>query len=312
MGGHPARADEEIGQIERDYRTIALAKRVFGQLNIQTDADPLKIALGDKLFHDARLSSNQKVSCASCHNLETGGDSDSALTIGVSGQPTERNAPTVYNLIGHVAYFWDGRAKTLADQMDGPVHNPDELGSTWPEIVRRVSGDETYRIEFDDAFGSVPSEATIKAAIVDFQKSLMTPDTPFDRFLDGDLLAMSAQAKRGLNTFVDLGCASCHQGNLVGANLMQEFGVFRKADGFASVERYKVPSLRNVAFTAPYFHDGHEPTLEGAISKMASIQLGYQIGDQEKADIVAFLNSLSSDRLTARSRQGVSIAANLD
>ena len=304
-----ANADQGLSEIERDYRTIALAKRVFGELVRPVGLDPAEVALGGELFHDKRLSSNGEVSCASCHDLKTGGDSNSRFAQGVSGELTSRNAPTIYNLAGHTAYFWDGRAPTLFQQIDGPVHNPDELGSTWPDIVKTLSQDTEFRIQFENVFGADLNADDIKTAIVAYQKSLVTTDTPFDRFLSGDLQAMSPEAKNGLNTFVELGCASCHQGNLVGANLMQEFGVFQKAVGFESVVRYKVPSLRNVAFTGPYFHDGHEPTLEGAVSKMARMQLGYELSEEERDQIVAFLGALSSDRLVRYDRRGGSIAS---
>ena len=273
---------------------------VFGMLTIPEDIHAEKAALGNQLFHDPRLSSNGEVSCASCHILADGGDDGLAVSIGVSGNPTERNSPTVFNLNNHVAYFWDGRAATLVEQIDGPVHHPDEMGENWGSIIRKLVSDPMIRKTMARLYGGV-SEAAIKDAIAEFERSLVTNDSPFDDYLGGDMAALDATAVAGLQRFMDYGCASCHQGPTVGGNLFQEFGVYLPIgpDG-ETRERLKVPSLRNVQHTAPYFNDGREPTLGGAIKTMGEAQLGRALSDEEISEIKAFLQALSSPRFAAQ------------
>lgn len=276
---------------------------------------PEKIALGEKLFHDPVLSLDNTVSCASCHILSDGGDDNQQFSVGVTGKNTPLNSPTVFNLSGHVSYFWDGRASSLADQLDMVLNNPDEMGINWQIAVDRLNGDPAYRQEFAEIYGGPATRETISDAIVTYEKTLATPESAYDRYLAGDKEAMSPEARRGMQLFSAVGCISCHQGPLFGANLYQKIGIFedyfpdpdavrpedygrfnvtgREEDKFY----FKVPSLRNVAVTAPYFHDGTKKTLEEAVHAMAYYQLGGRLTDTNVKEIVAFLNALTSDAL---------------
>lgn len=269
---------------------------VFGFMPVEKPLNAQKTNLGRQLFHDPRLSNNNQVSCATCHVLEEGGDDGRAFSVGVSGAESVRNSPSIFNLSGHIAYFWDGRSPTLEAQIDGPIHHPDEMGSDWQSIVSKLSQDKELRAEFRRLYGAL-DERSIKNAIVIFEKSLTTDDSPFDRYLRGDVSALSAKAKEGASHFLSFGCSSCHQGYLVGGNLFQKFGVYRSQDDNTNAQQlFKVPSLRNVEHTAPYFHDGRQNTLEGAVRTMADAQLGRPLSEIETVNLVAFLKSLSSGR----------------
>lgn len=269
-----------------------------------------KVALGARLFHDGRLSRDNTVACASCHDLGKGGTDRRAVSVGVGGQTGDRNAPTVFNAGFNFVQFWDGRAASLEEQAAGPIHNPLEMGSNWNEVISKLKGDPHYAEAFARIYGGPPTETRIADAIACFERSLVTPDSPFDRFLKGDLVALSPRARAGFQRFQDYGCASCHQGVLLGGNMYQRFGVMedffrgrpeRATDlGRFNVTRseedrhvFKVPGLRNVALTGPYFHDGSALTLEEAVVVMGRVQLGRDLPAQDVRDIVAFLHSLS-------------------
>ena len=277
-----------------------------------TDLNPQKVDLGRRLFSDPRLSKNGEVSCASCHDLSAGGADSGARSVGVSGQPTAVNTPTVFNSANNLAQFWDGRAPTLEAQINGPLQHPDEMGATWQDAVAAVSGDRNYVAAFFEVYGEAPSPASIRDAIAEFERSLVTLDAPFDRFLAGNQSAISEQARRGYELFQTYGCISCHQGQNVGGNLYQRLGIVeafyneddvRPADlgRFNVTGRdddrhvFKVPSLRNVAVTSPYFHDGSIETLEQAIAVMAYFQLGRDLAQADIGDIAAFLRTLTGE-----------------
>lgn len=267
------------------------------------------IALGEKLFHDARLSGNMDVSCASCHQMQSGGDDQRPVSVGTKGRLGTVNAPTILNAGLNFVQFWDGRASSLVEQIEGPIHDENEMHSSWPKIVERLGIDESYSKSFDKLFDDGISSNNIKAAIVAFENSLLTP-SPFDAFLAGDMSVLGERELKGLNTFLSLGCAGCHQGVNFGGNMYQHLGLMgnyfadrgdvKEADlGLFNVtkrdqDRYKfrVPSLRNVSQTAPYFHDGSVATLEDAVIKMAYYQLGVSLEDEQALDIVAFLKTL--------------------
>lgn len=273
--------------------------------------DPDKVLLGETLFHDPRLSKNKKISCASCHDLNRGGVDRMPTSLGVSGKRGEVNAPTVYNATNNFVFFWDGRAGTLEDQIDGPIHNPDEMGSSWAEIVTFLKQDPEYIQAFERVYDQPPSVELVKESIVVFEHSLVTPDAPFDLYLRGDENAISEDARAGYSLFKKYGCASCHQGKNLGGNMYQKFGVIgdyfkdRGNPTKADLGRYnvtgdefdrhvfKVPSLRNIAETAPYFHDGSVETLEGAVDVMTKYQVGMEITPDERDKIVEFLKSLT-------------------
>ena len=267
------------------------------------------ILLGEKLFHDARLSGNMDVSCASCHQLQAGGDDQLPVSIGTQGRLGTVNAPTILNAGLNFAQFWDGRAASLAEQIDGPIHDENEMHSSWPQIVERLGVDEGYKKSFDGLFDDGISPDNIKAAIVAFENSLLTPSR-FDAFLAGDISMLDQHELKGLNSFLSLGCAGCHQGVNLGGNMFQylglmgnyfadrgdvteaDFGLYNVTKRDQDRYKFRVPSLRNVAQTAPYFHDGSIETLEDAVIKMAYYQLGFSLEDEQALSIVAFLKTL--------------------
>ena len=276
--------------------------------------DPGKVALGKRLFHDPRLSKDGTVSCASCHDLASGGDDGEVVSVGVSGRTGLVNAPTVFNVGFNVAQFWDGRAETLEEQIDGPIQNDIEMGSLWPDVVAKLEDDKEYPTLFARAYPDQGiSRETIKDAIAEFERSLITPNSPFDKWLNGDEQALTREEKRGYERFKHYGCSSCHQGKNVGGNMFQIFGVLNdyfgqrgnitKADlGRFNVtgnsedqHAFKVPSLRMAVHTAPYLHDGSAKTLRDAVDAMFEFQLGRTAPDSDKEAIVAFIKTLAGE-----------------
>ncbi len=270
-----------------------------------------KITLGDKLFHDKRFSRDGQVSCASCHALDKGGVDGLAVSAGVQGLKGQRNSPTVFNAGLNFVQFWDGRARTLEEQIDGPVHNDVELASDWPAIIAKLEQDTAMVAGFREVYGGDITAARIRDAIAAFERTLVTVDSPFDQFLRGDKHAISERAKRGYALFKELGCATCHQGANVGGNMFQRSRLIPRPAGqdldggsAGDLGRYeitrkaedkgvfRVPSLRLAVLTAPYFHDGGVDTLEDAIRTMAKAQLGRNLTDEQVALLVAFLRSL--------------------
>jgi cytochrome c peroxidase len=272
-----------------------------------------KVLLGEKLFNDPRLSGDGTISCATCHDLSRGGADGRRIAVGAGNALGDYNSPTVFNAALNFRQFWDGRADTLSDQVSGPLTSITEMASSWAIAVRRVSEDKEYRQAFDREYGGEISEKTISDAIAHFEATLLTPNSPFDRYLNGDTAAISREAREGHRRFVSFGCISCHQGVNVGGNLFQLFGVMgnyfvdrgnpAKADlGRYNVtgrkeDRYvfKVPGLRNVAVTAPYFHDGSVDTLDMAIEIMARYQLGRELPEKDRRHIAVFLESLTGE-----------------
>ena len=279
----------------------------------EIEVDPEKVALGRALFHDPRLSKDNTTACVSCHDLVNGGDDGRKVSIGVEGKPGTINAPTVFNAGLNFKQFWDGRANTLEQQVDGPVQSAVELGSLWPEVIAKLHMHESYPKRFKAIYPDGINRKNVKNALAEFMKSLTTPNSRFDQWLRGDEDAMSAQEKRGYALFKHYGCASCHQGANVGGNMFQVFGVlneyFRKRGNItdADLGRYnitgnpadrhafKVPSLRMAPLTAPYLHDGSAATLRDAVDAMFEFQLGREAPDEDKEAIVAFIKTLPGD-----------------
>ncbi len=277
------------------------------------ELDPRVVALGRRLFHEPRLSGDNKVSCSSCHDLAKGGVDAKPLSLGVSGKLGLVNAPTVYNSSLNFVQFWDGRAATLEEQVGGPITNPIEMGSSWSKVLAALAGDPSYVADFAALPGGV-TEANVRRAIADFERTLLTRGSAFDRFLAGDEKALSSEARAGYEMFKSVGCIACHQGRNVGGNMFQRFGVlgdYFKDRGHVSdadygrynvthneSDRYvfRVPSLRNVIHTAPYFHDGSAATLTQAVQVMARYQLGRKLSDEQVTEIIGFLSSLSGDQ----------------
>ena len=277
------------------------------------DLDPARVALGEKLFHDARLSGNLSLACANCHGLRQGGVDRQPVSTGVQGRKGGINAPTVFNSAYSLAQFWDGRAGSLEEQAAGPIHNPLEMDSNWAQVLTRLGKDPEMLAAFRSAYrdGGL-NAANIADAIATFERSLVTLNAPFDRYLNGDRQALNAAEIEGYRRFRELGCSSCHQGMLVGGNMFQKFGVLKdyfagralsEADlGRFNVTRreedrhvFKVPSLRNVALTAPYFHDASATTLEQAVTVMGRYQLGRELPPQDVEFVAAFLRSLTGE-----------------
>jgi cytochrome c peroxidase len=276
--------------------------------------DPRIVDLGRRLFHDTRLSGDNTVSCATCHPLEKGGADGLPRSLGVGGALGSVNAPSVLTAAFNFRQFWDGRAGTLEEQAGGPVLNPVEMASNWPQVIDRLGADPAIKRLFAQLYPSGLTPENIRSALADFERSLPQPSR-FDRWLRGDDSAITAAELAGYQLFKRHGCAACHQGINVGGNLYQRFGIMEdyfssraqiaQADlGRYNVTRneqdrhlFKVPSLRNVALTAPYFHDASTPFLEQAVAIMGRYQLGVALPDGDVALIVDFLKSLTAERL---------------
>ena len=279
-----------------------------------TDADPKKVSLGRKLFLDPILSSDNTISCASCHDLKTGGaDRGKSVSIGINNRAGAVNSPTVYNSTLQFRQFWDGRAETLEDQADGPITNPVEMGSRWPDLLSRLYAHPEYPGLFADLYSDGITRNNVKNAIATFESTLLTVNAPFDRYLRGDDNAISEEAKRGYQLFKKYGCISCHQGKNVGGNMFQVFGVinnyFRVRGNISKADygrfnvtgnesdkfSFKVPSLRMAKHTPPYLHDGSQPTLLDVVNIMFRHQLGREAPDEDKRAIVSFIESLAGE-----------------
>ena len=277
------------------------------------DVDPHKAALGRALFHDVRLSRDDTVSCASCHDLKSGGDDGRAVSVGIEGRAGAINSPTVFNAGLNFTQFWDGRARTLEQQIDDPVQSPLEMGSLWPDVVAKLYTDPEYPKHFGTLYPDGISRHSIRNALAEFMRSLLTPNSRFDRWLGGEADALKPLEKRGYALFKHYGCVSCHQGANVGGNMFQVFGVlneyfkrrgnitdadmgrFNVTGNPADRHAFKVPSLRMAAHTAPYLHDGSAATLRDAVDAMFTFQLGREAPDEDKDAIVAFIATLAGE-----------------
>jgi cytochrome c peroxidase len=293
---------------------------------VQTDAR--KVALGRRLFHDVRLSGDETISCATCHSLDHGGAEPRATSTGIRGQIGPINAPTVLNAGLNFVQFWDGRAADLQAQAAGPVTNPIEMGATWEQVTQRLSADPELAAEMTAVYGDgAITQDNITDAIAEYERSLITPSR-FDRFLRGDQSALSADERRGYETFQQVGCTSCHRGPNVGGTMYQRMGLVRRtyfedrgtpiteADmgrfnvthQEADRHSFKVPTLRNVALTAPYLHDGSQQTLEDTVRVMGRYQLGRELDADQVRTLVAFLGALSGE-LPAHARMPATAAS---
>lgn len=277
------------------------------------EVDMGKVVLGRALFHDTLLSGDGTVSCATCHSLDHGGAEPRRTSTGIKGQIGPINSPTVLNASLNLAQFWDGRAKDLQEQAEGPVANPMEMGETWENVVQKVGKNAEYKAALDDLYSDGVTMANITDAIAEYERSLITPSR-FDAYLRGDQSAITAEEKAGYETFKEVGCTACHMGVNVGGAMYQKMGLVN--DYFAArgteitdadLGRYnvtkrdsdkhffKVPTLRNVALTSPYLHDGSQKTLEETVRIMGKYQLGRDLSDEQVAQIVAFLKSLTGE-----------------
>ena len=281
-----------------------------------------KILLGKTLYFEPRLSVDGTISCNSCHNLMAGGEDQRSVSVGVAGQKGGRSAPTVWNAAFHTTQFWDGRAASLEEQAVGPITNPIEMGMpSYQEVTNRLSSIPGYIPLFKNAFGKKAgiTKENIGKAIAAFERTLLTPNSPFDRYKKGNKNALSKSAKNGLKLFQEKGCVSCHSGDnfsgsgvAMGSGFFQKFPVFEEENPY--VDKYglkldggrfevtkneadrgfwRVPSLRNIALTAPYFHNGSVKSLDEAVRVMAKSQLHLDLGPSQVNDLVSFLKSLT-------------------
>lgn len=281
----------------------------------KVEYDAAKAALGKVLYHDTRLSGDGTISCASCHAIETAGVDNERYSDGIYDQLGGVNAPTTFNAVFNFVQFWDGRAATLAEQAGGPPLNPVEMGSKdFDEISARIAQDKEFTRLFTEVYPEGLCQASITDAIAEYEKTLLTPDSPFDLYLKGDKNAMTAEQIEGYDIFKDFSCATCHAGVNMGglsyelmgqrANYFEDRELTLKSgltDGDngrwaqTGVERdryrFKTPSLRNVALTWPYYHDGSVETLEEAVSKMARFQVGRTMPEDKVLKVKAFLEA---------------------
>jgi cytochrome c peroxidase len=284
---------------------------------------PAKVELGKMLFFDPRFSSTGTVSCSSCHNVMEGGGDQRPTSIGVHGQKGGRNAPTVWNAALLSVQFWDGRAATLEEQAKGPPVNPIEMGmENLRAVIDRIQHIQGYKPYFEKAFGAgdVVTMDNAARAIAAYERTLLTPNSPYDRYVKGDKSALSEQQVRGMKTFVAVGCMTCHKGPLFAGpalptgtgnfvrfpsfpqnpyvvlyDLMKDTGRFAVTHNPADVSVWRVPMLRNLSYTAPYMHNGSVNTLPDAVRVMTAGQIGHNLADNEVDDIVAFLLSLNGE-----------------
>jgi len=281
-----------------------------------------RVELGKMLYMDPRFSSTGTVSCNSCHNVMEGGDDSRAVSMGVHGKTGGRNAPTVWNSAFHSVQFWDGRADLLEDQAKGPVANPVEMGmSDVDEAMARVKAIPGYRPYFDKAFGpNAMNVANAARAVAAFERTLITPNSAYDQYTKGDKQAMSSQQIRGMNTFASVGCVACHSGAAFNGPAMPTGqGFYAKFPTFtdnvyvkkytldqdqgraevtgkdADAHMFRVPTLRNITDTAPYFHNGSVNHLHEAVRIMAKTQLNRELSESDVDDIVTFLGALTGE-----------------
>jgi len=270
--------------------------------------DKNKADLGKKLFFDTILSKDKTLSCASCHSFSHGGADGKVVSTGVNNQQGSLNSPTVFNAVFNFSQFWNGRAKDLIDQALGPIHNPIEMGISLEEAVQRLQNDAQYQKDFAAiAKRTTITQNDLAQMIAEFEKTLITPNAKFDRYLLGKG-TLSDEELKGYTLFKTLGCVMCHNGINVGGNSYQKLGAIipmeRKDaidDRYALTNResdknvFKVPTLRNIALTAPYFHDGKVATLREAITTMLYHNLGVNLSDETVDALVAFLQTLTGD-----------------
>lgn len=274
------------------------------------DIDKAKSKLGEKLFFDTSLSRNKTVSCFSCHDVFLNGADSKRIAVGIDQKKGIVNTPTVFNAVFNFRQNWDGSARTLADQASGPITNPVEMGHNFVELISELNK-TSYKDEFKEVYKDGITQKNIVDAIAEFQKNLITPNAPFDKYLRGDEEAITKEQKEGYQLFKSKGCISCHNGVNVGGQLYSRFGMVQLMDdsnlGLYNVTKeeedkyyFKVPTLRNVELTAPYFHNGSVETLYDAVSIMLKYQVGRDTNPDEIHKIVEFLKSLNGEVMYAK------------
>jgi cytochrome c peroxidase len=255
-------------------------------------ADPLRLALGEQLFQDRRLSHDNRHACLSCHDIHSNGADGKTHDVGRDGTQLRMNTNTVFDAALSFRLNWEGNYRTLEQQAEASLTNPKIMGTSVDEILGRLRADpETVR-QFGAAYGHGPDRTSLLDAIATYERSLLTPGSRFDRWLRGDASALSPEEQHGYQLFKSLGCISCHQGVNVGGNLFERHGIFHRLAA-PTPALLRVPSLRNVAETPPYFHDGSAPTLADAVQRMGAAQLDQPLQKPQIDAIIAFLNTLT-------------------
>jgi cytochrome c peroxidase len=250
-------------------------------------ADPLRLSLGEQLFADPRLSHDGKLTCLSCHDTRANGRSNPR-----AGWPYSFNTLSVFDAALSFRLNWEDNFRDLEAQIESALENPVNLNTSVAEVLQKLNADPQMARRFIAAYGRPPDRASLLDAIATFERSLLTPDSQFDLWLRGNAAALSAKELEGYQLFKSLGCVSCHQGVNVGGNLFQRHGIFHPLAS-PNPAILRVPSLRNVATRAPYFHDGSAPALADAVRKMGAAQLDRTLSDQQVDEIIAFLNTLT-------------------
>ncbi|WP_162046654.1 cytochrome-c peroxidase [Vibrio taketomensis] len=288
---------------QQSYQAMRLVEPIPEQTQFNRDI----AKIGWTLFRDPNLSSNRAISCESCHDLQTNGAQYTPVSTGVNGKGI-RNSITVFNSSFNYRFLWDGSANSLEEQVNGPVTNPVEMDSSWTKIEDYVQRSTRYQTLFADVQDFDINQENIRFALAEFMRGLQTPNARFDQYLHGDESALNDMEKRGWQTFQQVGCVQCHQGQNIGGNMIQKFGYFTNLNHSEDTGRhlvtentldkyyFRVASLRNVANTPPYFHDGRTPILAQAIQIMAQGQLGITMDAQSITEIEAFLKTLSAPR----------------
>jgi cytochrome c peroxidase len=281
-------------------------------LPVKPGVDAARAALGRALFHDLRLSRDSTQSCASCHQLGHGGADPRPLSVGAGGASMQRNTPTIYNSVFNFRQSWIGRYAGVDDVLEHVMGTAPGGPSAWELVVSRLTGDAAMSVQFNRVYGDDISAALAKDALSNYLRLLVTPSR-FDRYLRGDKTALSADEKTGYAKFKSYGCVACHQGINVGGNMYQKFGAMRAPGEGAAIaadqgrfeltrraadrHMFRVPSLRNVALTAPYFHNGSVATLDEAVGAMFKYQLGRDAPELDRAQIVRFLHTLNGETM---------------
>lgn len=290
--------------------SIAVADEPISPIQPVKNINLAQVELGKKLYFDPRLSKSGFISCNSCHNLSMGGTDNLKTSIGDRWQQGPINSPTVLNSSLNFVQFWDGRAADLKEQAGGPIANPVEMGFTHQLTVEVLQSIPQYVTEFKQTFGKEKITIDdVTQAIAEFEKTLVTPNSRFDKYLLGAKDAITADELAGYTLFKNSGCIACHSGEAIGGSSFQKMGLIKPyetknpAEGLSAVTgkdtdrfKFKVPTLRNVELTYPYFHDGEAKTLTEAVDVMGRLQLGKKFSDEENAQIVSFLKTLTGDQ----------------
>jgi cytochrome c peroxidase len=306
---------------ERDAAPLERGLEPISPLPTEVDLDPRRVALGERLFADPVVSGDGRISCIGCHPLRHGGADGLPLSERPGRGPGKLNTPTIFNVSYSWRLNWTAKFDALEEQLDGPMKNPDIMGTDWAKLLERLRARSDYVRRFAQTYDDGLTEGNCRDALASYERSLVTPNAKFDRFLRGEATLEPDEAA-GWRVFREYGCVSCHQGINIGGNMLQRFGVMRdpflrqpdmqlflgrtetrEADlGRFGVTHdaedrfvFRVPSLRNVALTAPYFHDGSATTLEDAITVMGEVQLGRELGPDRVRALAAFLESLTGE-----------------